>query len=95
MMMTHPGFDQPATYRITVLGHLNAEWIDYLHGMRIDNRHHRDAKIATVTGSLPDQAALLGVLNTFYDCRVTVLSVESLGVGENASELFGFLAALQ
>lgn len=76
--MKRPAFDQPASFRITVRGHLDAEWTDYLHGMNIDNLLDRDAQIATVTGRLPDQAALLGVLNTFYDSHITVLAVESL-----------------
>ncbi len=77
-MKTHPGFDQPASYRVTVSGHLGAEWIDYLHGMEIDNRCDREVKVASVSGCLPDQAALLGVLNALYDSHITVLAVESL-----------------
>jgi len=73
-----PSFDQPAGYRITVLGHLGAEWNDYLHGMTIDHQHSMEVKVATVTGCLPDQAALLGVLNALYDGHVTVVAVESL-----------------
>ncbi len=76
--MKRPAFDQPASFRITVQGHLGAEWTDYVHGMRIDNMHDRDVQVATVTGRLPDQAALLGVLNTLYDSHITVLAVESL-----------------
>jgi hypothetical protein len=76
--MKRPAFDQPASFRITVQGHLGAEWTDYLHGMRIDNLLDRDVQIATINGRLPDQAALLGVLNTLYDSHITVLAVESL-----------------
>lgn len=76
--MTRPTFDQPASFRITVQGHLGAEWADYLRGMRIDNYVDKETQVATVTGRLPDQAALLGVLNMLYDSHVTVLAVESL-----------------
>ena len=76
--MQQPAFDQPASFRITVLGHLGDEWADYLRGMRIDNFFDKDTPVAAVTGRLPDQAALLGVLNTLYDSRVTVLAVENL-----------------
>jgi hypothetical protein len=94
-MTTLPRFDQPANYRITVQGHLGDEWVDYLRGMTIDNLADKETPIATVTGRLPDQAALIGLLNTLYDAHVTVLAVESLGIAEDALDLFGFPEALQ
>ena len=78
VMMTLPDFDQPASYRITVLGHLGAEWTDYLLGRRIDNLADRETQVAAITGRWPDQAALLGVFNALYDSHVTVLAVENL-----------------
>jgi hypothetical protein len=84
-MMILPSFDQPASYRITVLGHLGADWNDYLHGMKIDNQHSKETKVATVTGRLPDQAALLGVINALYDGHVTVVAVESLAETQPAA----------
>lgn len=76
--MKRPAFDQPAHFRITVLGHLDDQWADYLRGMTIDNLVDKGTPVATVTGRLPDQAALLGVLNALYDGRITVLAVENL-----------------
>lgn len=76
--MASPKFDQPAVYRIIVSGHLGAGWSDYLHGMTIDNHDEMDVKVATLTGRLVDQAALLGVLNALYDGHVTVLAVKRL-----------------
>jgi hypothetical protein len=76
--MKRPAFDQPANFRITVLGHLVDEWTDYLRGMTIDNFFHKETPVAAITGRLPDQAALLGVLNTLYDSHITVLAVENL-----------------
>lgn len=73
-----PAFDQPASFRITGLGHLGDEWADYLRGMTIDNLLDEETPVAAVTGRLPDQAALLGVLNTLYDSHITVLAVENL-----------------
>ena len=61
-----------------VAGHLDLDWSDYLHGMAIANHSETEAKVATVTGGLPDQAALLGVLNALFDGHVTVLAVERL-----------------
>ena len=77
-MMASPEFDQPAAYRITVAGHLDSDWTEYLRNMAIDNHSEMEAKLATLTGRLPDQAALLGVLNALYDAHIAVLSLEIL-----------------
>ncbi len=76
--MKRPAFDQPASFRITVQGHLGDEWADYLRGMTIDNLVDKETPVAAITGRLPDQAALLGVLNALYDSHITVLAVENL-----------------
>ena len=76
--LASPGFDQPGVYRITVTGHLDVAWSEILHDMEIVNGGELEAKYTTVTGRLPDQAALLGVLNTLYDRHVVVRAVESL-----------------
>jgi len=34
--------------------------------------------VSTLTGELPDQTALAGVLNALYEMHLTVLSVECL-----------------
>lgn len=76
--MEVPRFDQPACYRITVAGHLEAGWAEHLRDLTIDNHPGTVVRCATVTGHLPDQAALLGILNALYDGRITVLAVERL-----------------
>jgi len=73
-------YDAPATYRIIVLGDLDPEWSDRLNDMKIRVITGPDAKaMTTLTGPLPDQAALAGVLSTLYDLRLTLKSVERLG----------------
>ena len=76
--MISSGFDQPAKYCITVASYLDVGWVNYVHGMTIENHRDRERPVATVTGHLPDQAALLGVLNVLYDGHITVLAVERL-----------------
>ena len=76
--LVSPGFDQPGVYRITVSGHLDVAWSEILHGITIVNGSEPDAEYTTVTGRLPDQAALMGILNTLYDRHVAVLAVERL-----------------
>jgi hypothetical protein len=46
--------------------------------MAIVNGGEPEAAYTTVTGRLPDQAALMGVLNALYDRHVVVLAVERL-----------------
>ena len=72
--------NQPHAYRIIVQGVLAANWSDRLGGMRIESLSG-DGRCPTVTvleGLILDQAQLSGVLNTLYDLRLPVLSVECL-----------------
>lgn len=71
-------FDQPGVYRIRVAGPLDVTWSEMLHDMAIVNGDEPNAGYTTITGRLPDQAALLGVLNALYDRHVALLAVESL-----------------
>ena len=72
-------FDSPVTYRILVQGPVASNWSDRLQGMDI-SQASSDAGpiISTLTGELPDQTALAGVLNTIHEMHLSVLSVECL-----------------
>ncbi len=79
--MMHKGLRiyTPATYRIQVQGILDESWADRLGGMTITTATQADgAPVSTLMDRLPDQAALLGVLNTLYDLHLPLLSVEYL-----------------
>ena len=67
--------DKPGTYRIKVRGSIPERWIDRLGGMQIVAVSSAQT---TLEGWLPDQAALKGVLDTLYDLRLTLLTVECL-----------------
>ncbi len=70
-------FDTPASYRITFRGYLPQSWSDRLNGMAIVTYDEASEKPMTVlSGWLPDQAALIGVLNTLYNLHFPLLSVE-------------------
>jgi hypothetical protein len=83
-MMTQPPagrftFDDPATYQIRVQGRLGASWSDRLEGMTISmGSPDHGSMVTTLEGSLPDQAALAGVLNTLYELHLPVLEVRCL-----------------
>jgi hypothetical protein len=71
--------DQPATYRICVQGRIKASWTDRFEGMAVTFNPPKQSPPRTILqGTLADQAALMGVLNSLYELRLTVLSVECL-----------------
>ena len=69
----------PATYRIRVQGKLDESWLDRLGGMAISpEKTAGKSPVTILVGHLPDQASLSGVLNTLYEMRLPLLSVENL-----------------
>ncbi|MGB5617989.1 MAG: hypothetical protein WBM78_14190 [Desulfobacterales bacterium] len=74
-------FDRPGTYSIRVLGFVDESWSERLAGMRISTVSLDDkGPVTTLVGSVVDQAALSGVLETLYESHLTLLSVEMLEV---------------
>ena len=67
------------TYRIRVEGHLDPSWSARLGGMAIElSPQGEDLPVSTLTGPLPDQCALSGVLNALVDRRHSLISVRRL-----------------
>jgi hypothetical protein len=62
-------------YVIRVKGHLDASWADWFEGLNITNQENGES---VLVGSLPDQAALHGVLNQISKLGVELLSVDSV-----------------
>jgi hypothetical protein len=61
-------------YEIRIKGHLDESWADWFDGLAIC---HEASGATLLTGSLPDQAALHGVLNRLRDAGVQLISVNS------------------
>jgi hypothetical protein len=73
--------DMPAAYRIRVRGRVKASWTDRFDGMTISSSAQtQHIAVTTLSGTVPDQAALIGVLNALYALRLTLLTVECLEV---------------
>ena len=74
--------EYPASYLIQIQGSLDPQWSSRLSGLAIQTQHYEDDRlpITILSGHLTDQAALLGVLNTLYDLRFPLLSVECTGI---------------
>ena len=67
----------PATYCIQVQGILDESWSDRLGGMAIATvSKSEESPVTMLSGYILDQAALLGILNTLYNLRLPLLSVE-------------------
>ncbi len=79
-MTRHPkaSQDAPVIYRIRARGLLDESWSDSVGGMGIAIKQEAGTIATILTGELPDQTALSGVLNLLYDLGLTLLSVESL-----------------
>ena len=74
------GMDQPAMYQIKVQGRLDEDWSDWFSGMTVTVECQEDGPtITTLTGTVPDQAALHGLLNRIRDLNLPLLDVRRVG----------------
>jgi hypothetical protein len=71
-----------AVYAIRVEGLLDAHWSEWLGGMTLT---HEPDDITRLEGPVIDQAALHGVLNKIRDLRLTIVTLERLGEGDQAA----------
>ncbi|MFN8475639.1 MAG: hypothetical protein U0822_25885 [Anaerolineae bacterium] len=69
---------EPAVYQIRIRGHLSTQWTDWFEGLTIALEDNGDTLI---TGPMPDQAALYGVLKRVRDLGMPLLSVTCLAAG--------------
>ena len=64
--------DKPYIYEIRVEGYLTDRWSDWFEGLVIHNDSNGETKLS---GTLSDQAALLGVLNQIQALNLTLIFV--------------------
>ena len=73
----HILMDEPAIYRITVLGQLDAHVAYRLSDLQMGVEHTAEGQtISVLTGQLQDQAALIGVLVHLYNRGHCLLAME-------------------
>ena len=66
-----------ARYRIRVAGALGEEWSRRAQGMTLSVHRSEPKKTFTeLIGALPDEAALMGILDALYNYGARLLSVE-------------------
>jgi hypothetical protein len=71
--------DRPTLYEIRIKGHLENAWADWFDGLTISNLENGEA---ILSGQLPDQAALHGVLNRISSLGLNLISVNAVPEGE-------------
>jgi hypothetical protein len=79
-MNTQQGASQ--IYQIKVQGMVDPSWSDWFEGMTIvSERVSDDATITTLTGAVPDQAALRGILLKIWDMNLSVVFLARMDMG--------------
>ncbi len=67
-------FDEACTYRIQIKGRLDRKWEDWFGGFEIT---YTDGD-TVLQGTVPDQAALHGILTKVNGLGLTLISVNSM-----------------
>lgn len=72
---------EAATYQILIAGILPESWAPFLYHLEFFQEDVlEDAPVTWLVGELPDQAALVGVLNRLYDLGFSLLRVECVSL---------------
>lgn len=80
MLARHMKSEKIFTYEIRVEEHLSEHWSEWLNGLRLS---YSDQDETILTGILPDQAALYGVLMKIRDLGLTLVFVGRKWTAEN------------
>jgi len=72
----------PARYEVRVDGVLDDRWSQWFQGLQIDSQGGQ----TILSGTLPDQPALHGILDKIRDLGLTVIAVRRLPPQEEAGE---------
>ena len=79
----HVPLDEPATYRIHLLGVVDRHLVERLGDLSVAYEHtDTDGDVSVLTGVLRDQAALIGVLVQLYNRGLCLLSLARTEPGE-------------
>jgi hypothetical protein len=78
-MSPNISLDQPAAYNIRVQGALDERWAAYFEELHVKIETAADgSQVTCLSGCLPDQAAVQGVLQKLYNLGFPLLMVEAI-----------------
>ncbi|MGE5222124.1 MAG: hypothetical protein ACM3PY_06785 [Omnitrophica WOR_2 bacterium] len=66
--------NKPCVYEIRIEGHLSESWSDWFEGLAV---HYDPGGETILSGTLPDQSALLGVLTRIHALNLSLISINS------------------
>lgn len=69
---------QPSSYEIRVQGQLDSNWSDWFNGLDVTPQENGET---VISGNLPDQAALQGILSKVFNLRLVLISVKRVHPG--------------
>ena len=72
----------PEYYEIVIKGHLDPHWSDWFEGLKLT---YLDDDKTLLSGSLPDQAALHGLLTQIGDLNLELLCLRQVGCSQDGS----------
>ena len=68
-------------YEIHVKGHLNNQWSDWLEGLQVKLLDNGEM---ILSGTIVDQAALMGILNKLYRLNLPLISLNEIANGNDS-----------
>lgn len=73
----------PEYYEIKIKGHLDQRWAEWFAGLKLT---HLEGDETLLSGPLPDQASLHGLLERIRDLNLTLISVNRGGLSTQNSD---------
>jgi hypothetical protein len=75
-MNSLPTLTQPATYRIRIAGRVTNGWSDFMIGLQEAHLQENNASVTELSGTVPDQSALFGLLCHIRDLGLPLILVK-------------------
>jgi hypothetical protein len=75
-MNSLPTLTQPAAYRIRIAGRVKNGWSDFMTNLQETHLQENKASVTELSGTVPDQSALFGLLCHIRDLGLPLISVE-------------------